>query len=160
MNPTISAWVAADEAQDTTAMKKLLDPDVRLISPLTDAFDFTGPDDVAAVFDAAFEILDDIAIKRVTGSGADWAVHATNTIGGRNLEEIQWLHLDDDGLIDEITLFMRPLSPAADVLAAIAVPLARRGLMPVAKARAASALGAVPAMQLRMAEKRILPGLR
>lgn len=158
--PTIESWVAADRALAADRMRDLLSPGVTLVSPLTDAFDFTGPDDVAGVFAAAFEVLADVAVARVTGAGADWAIHATNTVNGRRLEEIQWLHLGDDGLIDHITLFMRPVASAAELLAVIGPALARRGLMAPGPAKAASALGRMPAMQLHMAEKRILPRLR
>ena len=158
--PTIESWVAADRALAADRMRDLLSPGVTLVSPLTDAFDFTGPDDVAGVFAAAFEVLADVAVARVTGAGADWAIHATNTVNGRRLEEIQWLHLGDDGLIDHITLFMRPVASAAELLAVIGPALARRGLMAPGPAKAASALGRMPAMQLHMAEKRIFPRLR
>lgn len=81
--PTIESWVAADRALAADRMRDLLSPGVTLVSPLTDAFDFTGPDDVAGVFAAAFEVLADVAVARVTGAGADWAIHATNTVNGR-----------------------------------------------------------------------------
>ncbi len=156
----IAAWVAADRAMDVDGMRALMSPGVTLVSPLTDAFDFTGPVDVAGVFAAAFDVLDDVDVARVTGAGPDWAVHATNTVNGRPLEEIQWLHLGADGLIDRITLFMRPVASAAELLATIGPALARRGLMMPGPARAASVLGRMPAMQLHMAEKRIMPRLR
>ena len=158
--PTIESWVAADRALDAGRMRDLMAPAIVLASPLTDAFDFTGPDDVAAVFAAAFEVLDDVDVARVTGAGADWAVHATNTVNGRRLEEIQWLHLGDDGLVDRITMFMRPLASTVELLAAIGPALARRGLMSPGPAKAASALARMPAMQLHLAEKQVMPRLR
>lgn len=121
--PTIESWVAADRALAAGRMRNLTAPTVVLASPLTDAFDFTGPDDVATVFAAAFEVLDDVDVAR-------------------------------------ITLFMRPVASAAELLAVIGPALARRGLMAPGPAKAASALGRMPAMQLHMAEKRILPRLR
>lgn len=54
--PTIESWVAADRALDAGRMRDLMAPAIVLASPLTDAFDFTGPDDVAAVFAAASSI--------------------------------------------------------------------------------------------------------
>lgn len=158
--PTIESWIAADRALDADRMRDLMAPAIVLASPLTDAFDFTGPDDVAAVFAAAFEVLDDVDVARVTGAGADWAIHATNTVNGRRLEEIRWLHLGDDGLVDRITMFMRPLASTAELLAAIGPALARRGLMSPGPAKAASALARMPAMQLHLAEKQVMPRLR
>ena len=109
---------------------------------------------------AADRALADVAVARVTGTGADWAIQATNTVNGRRLEEIEWLHLGDGGLIGHITLLMRPVASAAELLAVIGPALARRGLTAPGPAKAASALGSMPAMQLHMAEKRIMPRLR
>ena len=74
-----------------------------------------------------------------------------------------WVAADralDAGVGDRITMFMRPLASTAELLAAIGPALARRGLMSPGPAKAASALARMPAMQLHMAEKRILPRLR
>lgn len=158
--PAIEAWEAADRRQDLTVMRDQLANDVRLVSPLTDQFDFRGPDEVMAVFESAFEVLRDIVVKRVTGADRDWVLHGTNTLHGRNLEEIQWLTLDDDGLIAEITLFIRPVAAAADLLAVIGPPMAERGLMGKGAARAAAALGSMPKLQLLAAERLIMPRLR
>lgn len=156
----IAAWEAADRRQDLARMKEQIAPGVRLVSPLTNQFTFNGPDEVMAVFESAFEVLRDIVVSKVTGADRDWVLWGTNTLKGRNLEEIQWLHLDDDGLIDEITLFIRPVAAAADLLARIGPPMARRGLMGRRWARAASILGAMPSAQLQLAEKQIMPRLR
>ena len=156
----IGAWESADRRQDLTVMRAQLASDVRLVSPLTDQFTFDGPDEVMAVFESAFELLRDIDVKRVTGAERDWVLHGTNTLDGRNLEEVQWLRLGDDGLIAEITLFIRPVLAAADLLAAIGPPMARRGLMGRGAARAASILGALPKLQLQLAERSTMPRLR
>lgn len=41
--PTIESWIAADRALDADRMRDLMAPAIVLASPLTDAFDFTGP---------------------------------------------------------------------------------------------------------------------
>lgn len=155
----IDAWEAADRRQDLDVMRAQLAADVRLVSPLTDIFTFDGPDAVMGVFESAFELLRDIEIHKVTGADDDWVLHGRNTLDGRSLEEIQWLHLDGDGLIDEITLFIRPVTAATALLARIGPPLARRGLMHRGWARFAAILGAMPHAQLRSAEKLIMPRL-
>ena len=158
--PAVDAWEQADRRLDLSTMKQQLAADVRLVSPLTDAFTFDGPDEVIGVFESAFEVLRDIEVHRVTGADRDWVLWGKNTLRGRNLEEIQWLHLDEEGLIDEITLFVRPVAAAADLLARIGGPMARRGLMNERLIGGASLLAAVPAGQLAVAEKRILPRLK
>ncbi len=155
---SITAWVDADRRLDLDVMRAQLADDVVLVSPLTDGFTFSGPDDVMSVFEAAFELLADIEIAGLTGAGRDWVLHGSNTLDGRNLEEIQWLHLDDSGQIDRITLFVRPAPAAVSLLARIGPPLARRGTLRRAAgpaARAAAPLGLV----LRLTERRVMPRL-
>lgn len=160
MMPTaIAEWVAADRSMDLTQMRAQLGPGVVLISPLTDAFTFRGVDEVMAVFESAFELLRDIEIAAVTGAGRDWVVHGTNTLDGRNLEEIQWLHLGEDGLIDGITLLIRPMPAAVALLAKIGPGLHRRGAM--SRVGAIASKGAAPlALITRLIETRLMPRLK
>lgn len=126
----IEAWVAADRRGDLGDMAAQLDLDVVLVSPLTDQFTFRGPEQVMGVFTAAFAVLRDIEIANFTGAGDDWVVHGTNTLHGKNLEEIQWLHLGASGLIDRITLFIRPVPAAVAMLAAMGPELHKLGILP------------------------------
>lgn len=142
----IAAWVDADRHLELDAMEAQLSPACVLRSPLTDAFVFVGRRDVAQVFGAAFDLLRDIEIVAVTGAGDDWVVHGTNTLGGRNLEEIQWLRLGDDGLIGEVTLFIRPAPAAIGLFARIGARLAARGVLPRRAGAAASSLAPFAAL--------------
>ena len=102
----IDSWEAADRRQDVAVMRSLLANEVRMISPLTDAFSFEGRDEVMAVFESGFELLDDnITVHKITGEGQDWALYGKATLGGHNLEDIQWLHLNHEGQIDEVTMW-------------------------------------------------------
>lgn len=140
-------------------MRAQLSASVRLVSPLTDGFDFTGPDEVMAVFESAFELLADIEVAGLTGSGDQWVLHGTNTLRGTNLEEIQWLTLDAAGKIEEIVLFIRPAPVAIALLARIGPLLARRGTLRPLAAQA-SRLAAPAAAALQLAEKRLMPRLK
>lgn len=154
----IETWVSADRCQDLHVMATCLAADVRLVSPLTDGFDFRGVDAAMAVFSTAFDLLRDIEIARVTGAGDDWVLHGRNTLRGRNLEEIQWLHLDEHGLIDEITLFIRPVAAAVDLLSRIGPGLARRDALHQ-RAGLASRAAAPLALALRATETFVMPRL-
>ncbi|MDO5669199.1 MAG: nuclear transport factor 2 family protein [Corynebacterium sp.] len=160
MTPTtISRWIEADRTGDLAGMRACLAADARLISPLTDGFSFQGAEEVMAVFAAAFELLDDITIHRTTGADADWVIYGTNRLGAQNLEEIQWLRLNNEGLIAEITLFIRPMPAAVMLLGRIGPGLATRGaLLPAAKvaSTAARPLGWI----VRLVEQFLMPRLR
>lgn len=152
----IEAYVTADRRQELDVMVGHLAEDVVLISPLTDGFTFRGRQAVGAVFASAFDALRDIEIEAVTGADRDWVLHGTNTLHGRNLEEIQWLHLDEDGRIDRITLFIRPVAAALAMLAAIGPRLHTRGALPLSAALAARALTPVVAV-MNLVESRLMP---
>lgn len=154
----IEAWVRADRRTDQVAMRAQLSDEVVLVSPLTDRFRFEGPEEVMAVFESAFVLLRDIEIAGVTGAGEDWVLHGTNTLGGHNLEEVQWLHLGPDGLIDRITLFIRPAPAVLALFARIGPELARRGVLPAAAGLASRSLLPIAAA-LRQVERRLMPRL-
>lgn len=156
--PTIRSWVSADRQLDLNAMREQLSDDVVLISPLTDGFTFEGPREVMAVSASAFGLLRDIEIAEVTGSGNAWVLHGTNTLNGENLEEIQWLDLDEAGLIRKITLFVRPVPAAVCLLSQIGGSLADRGALRES-AGAASKAAAPLAFLLRMTERYVMPRL-
>lgn len=161
MNPTpttIHRWTEADRRLDLAGMRACLAADVRLVSPLTDGFDFRGVDAVMAVFESAFALLDDIRIHRLTGSGDDWVLWGRNVLDGQNLEEIQWLRLDGDGLISEITLFIRPMPAAVMLLGRIGPGLASRGALRPG-ARAASVAARPLGWIVRGVEKWLMPRL-
>lgn len=156
---TVAAWVAADRVQETARMRTQLAGGVELVSPLTDRFRFSGPGEVMAVLESAFELLENIEITALTGSGRDWVLHGTNTLDGANLEEIHWLHLDAQGRIDRITLFIRPAPAAISLLAKIGPPLARRGALLPGAALASRAAAPIAAV-LRLTERFVMGRLK
>ena len=159
MHPAILAWAEADRRLDLEAMREQLAEDVQLDSPLTDAFTFTGPDQVMAVMESAFELLEQIEIHKVTGAARTYALSGTSRLRGRNLEEIQWLELSPTGRIQKITLFIRPVPAAVSLLALIGPELARRDVL-TRRATVASRAAAPIASVLRAVETSVMPRLR
>lgn len=158
MPPTIQAWVDADRRQELDVMQSLLAPDVELVSPLTDAFTFQGSREVMAVFASAFDLLKEIEIVRVTGADRDWVIHGRQRMRGANMEEIQWLRLNDAGEIDHITLFIRPAHAVIETFATIAGGLHQRQVMP-RNAVVASAPLRIFSAVLRLIERRVMARL-
>lgn len=154
----IRRWVAADRRTDLAAMRNQLASDVSLVSPLTDAFRFRGPTEVTQVFAAAFDLLSDIEIYRVTGSGRDWVVYGKNRIAGANLEEIQWLHLNEADEIAEITLFIRPAAAVLTLFSRIGSRMVARGIMPKISGIGAASLSPI-ALVLRMIERHVMASM-
>lgn len=154
--PAIEAWVEADRRLDLETMRAQLADDVVLVSPLTDAFDFRGPDEVMAVFATVFDLLQDIAIERVVGADRDWVLHGSQRLHGANMEEVQWLHLNEAGKIDHITLFIRPVAAVLGTLGSIGTGLHKRGVLPRSAAVASRPVSIV-AWVFRFIERVIMP---
>jgi SnoaL-like domain len=90
-------------------MSALLSPDVVFSSPV--AFKpFRGRADVTEVLSNVMEVFEDFAyIDELTGEGSHALVFSAS-VGGRALQGLDHLRFDDDGLISEFTVMVRPLS--------------------------------------------------
>ena len=99
----------AVEARDHAAMTALLAPDVRFFSPV--AFKpFVGRDAAAELFVNLLEVFEDFRyVDELAGDGTHALVFEA-TVAGRALQGLDHLRLDDDGLVSEFTVMIRPLS--------------------------------------------------
>lgn len=134
---TSARWRAGVQTGRVEPLIELLHPDVVLHSPLTRRLPFTGRHRVGELLAAALASVHGIRFHTDTGDGRTRAVVVTGRIGSLEFEETQLLRLDPDGLITEITLFIRPLPALTAIISAIAPRIARqRG-----KPRLAAVLG-------------------
>src|SRR4051794_12085034 len=102
---------AAVEARDLAAMEATLAPDVVFHSPAV-FHPYVGRDTVAALLREVMGTFEDF---RYTDElhGEDGRLEALvfrATAGGKELEGLDLLRLDDDGLIVDFTVMIRPLS--------------------------------------------------
>jgi hypothetical protein len=104
------AFRAAVEARDHAAMVDALADDVRLHSPV--AFrPFEGREAVSTLFAALLETFEDFRYTDELSSGD--GVHALifrARVGDKELEGLDLVRLDEDGLIDDFTVMVRPAS--------------------------------------------------
>ncbi|MFJ3334546.1 nuclear transport factor 2 family protein [Streptomyces sp. NPDC086766] len=114
------AFREAVEAHDLDAVEALLDEDVVFTSPA--AFKpYSGKPITAAILRAVAEVFEDFRYEREL-SGADGRDHAlvfAARVGDRSLEGCDFLHVNEDGLIDRLTVMVRPLSAAQALAAAM-----------------------------------------
>ena len=105
----IDRFVAAVRARDLAAFDGLFAPEVRLHSPVKYT-PFEGAAAVRALLDVLLRTFEDFRyIDRLAGPDSHGLVFRA-TIGDKQIHGIDLIHLDDDGLIDEITVMVRPLS--------------------------------------------------
>ena len=109
----MNAFRAAVEAGDTDAMTACLADDVVFVSPV--AFKpYEGKAITAAILRGVTRVFEDFHYVReiADAGGRDHALVFEASVGGRSITGCDFLHLDDDGLIDEFMVMVRPLSAA------------------------------------------------
>lgn len=109
MHPFGTAVVAGD----IDAALALLAEDVVFHSPVVHA-PYQGRDAVAPILHAVSQVFEDFRYTDEIG-GPDAASHVLvfrTRVGDREIEGIDLLHTRPDGLVDELTVMVRPLSGA------------------------------------------------
>jgi hypothetical protein len=100
---------AAVEARDLDALTACLAEDVVFNSPV--AFKpFQGRDSVGQVLHFAATTFEDFRYVDEVADGGRVALIFRARVGDKELQGLDLLHTDDDGLIDELTVMVRPLS--------------------------------------------------
>jgi hypothetical protein len=114
---------AALEARDIDAAIALLSDDVVFRSPVVFR-PYQGRDAVAPILHAVSRVFEDFGYTRAIGTGDDHALVFHARIGTFEIEGCDFLHLDDDGAIDELTVMVRPLTGAHALAEAMKAQLA------------------------------------
>src|SRR5690606_17611911 len=102
---------AAVEARDEAAIEALLADDVVFTSPV--AFQpYPCKPITAASLRAVTRVFEDCRYVREIADGSDHALVFEATVDGKQLSGCDFVHLNEDGKIDELTVMVRPLSAA------------------------------------------------
>jgi hypothetical protein len=122
------AFRSAVEAQDMQAAVAQLAEDVRFRSPIVFR-EYEGRDAVGMVLMAVSRVFQDFRYEREIGAAdaADHALVFRARVGDRDLEGVDLLHRNDDGLVDELVVMVRPMSAALALQKAMAEELAAAG---------------------------------
>lgn len=107
------AFRKAVESFDLDAALACLAPEIVFHSPVTFK-PFEGKDAVAVLFGILFRTFEDFRYvgEYENGTGDGSVLHFETRIGDKQVEGIDMIHTGDDGLIDEFTVMVRPLSAA------------------------------------------------
>ncbi|MFD6171732.1 nuclear transport factor 2 family protein [Streptomyces coeruleorubidus] len=120
------AFREAVEALDLDAAEALLAPDVAFTSPVVFK-PYTGKPITAAILRAVSGVFEDFRYVREINdvNGRDHALVFTARVGDREINGCDFIHVDEDGLIDELTVMVRPLSAAQALAAAMGAQFER-----------------------------------
>lgn len=107
------AFRAAVEANDLDAVEALLAENVVFTSPVVFK-PYPGKAITAAILRGVARVFEDFRyVSELSGGeGREHALVFTARVGDRALEGCDFIHLDEDGLIDALTVMVRPLSGA------------------------------------------------
>lgn len=115
----MSSFRKAVEARDPDAMAATLADDVVFRSPV--AFrPYPGKAITAAILRGVLRVFEDFRYVREMSDDNGHALVFEARIGDVWVEGCDFLHLDEAGLIDELTVMVRPLSAAQALSAAMA----------------------------------------
>jgi hypothetical protein len=107
--PAPHPFRVAAEAKDLEAMKEVLREDVVLHSPILFR-GFEGREAVLGVLTHVAAVLEDFRYADELAQGDTVALRFKAQVGDRELEGIDFLELDADGRVVELTVFIRPMS--------------------------------------------------
>ncbi|MFD9394040.1 nuclear transport factor 2 family protein [Streptomyces sp. NPDC060000] len=132
------AFREAVEAGDLDAVEALLAEDVVFTSPVVFK-PYPGKAITAAILRGVTRVFEDFRYERELdgGDGRDHALVFTARVGERELTGCDFIHLNEDGLVDQLTVMVRPLSGAQALAAAMGAQFDQ--ILKEAEARSASA---------------------
>ena len=107
----MKAFRDAIEARDVEALEALLADDVVFRSPAVHK-PYEGKLATSVVLRAVMRVFEDFVYTREIGAegGADHVLVFEATVGDRRIEGADFLHVREDGLIDDFRVMIRPLS--------------------------------------------------
>jgi ketosteroid isomerase-like protein len=120
------AFREAVEAQDMDAVEALLAEDVVFTSPVVFK-PYPGKAITAAILHGVARVFEDFRYEREIGDpdGSDSALVFAARVGDRELTGCDFIHVNEEGLIDELTVMVRPLSGAQALQAAMGAQFER-----------------------------------
>jgi SnoaL-like protein len=123
---------SAVEKGDTNGLLELCSPEVVFNSPIVFR-PYHGREALSVIFRAVMRVVEDFHYEREIGGegSSDHALLFRARVGDRELHGCDFLHTGQDGLIDELTVMVRPRSAAlafaeamnAEILAAQSEPV-------------------------------------
>lgn len=136
---TIDRFRAAVEQRDTDALEPLFAPEPRFFSPIKFT-PFEGRDMVLGLFGVLLRrVFDEFRYSGSLSGAAETAASGSADshvlifcamAGGKQIHGIDLIQLDDDGLISEFTVMVRPLSAVTALGEAVHAGLVAEGLAP------------------------------
>ena len=112
-------------ARDPQALLATFADDIELRSPVT-ARPFRGREEVGELMTELLCCLDDIEYREVAVDGDAMLVRFRMRLRGRNVDVVDLMRFDADGLLREVVVHARPLASVALIASVVGPRMARR----------------------------------
>ncbi len=120
-----SAFRDAVEARDVQALRAVLHPDVVFHSPAVFK-PYLGRDATMTLLRAVIEVFDEFRYVGQTGGDDEQVLRFTARVGDRDVEGVDVIRYDADGLVVDLTVLIRPLSALVALAEAMQAKLAEQ----------------------------------
>jgi len=114
----MDAFRKAVESKDLAAMEAVLAEDVVFSSPAVHKA-YAGKGETAVILQAVVRVFEDFRYTRTYQGSDGWVLVFEARVGERRLEGADFVHVNDDGLVDELKVMVRPLSGLNALVAAM-----------------------------------------
>lgn len=129
-NPGLARWEAGVAAAlatgDMAGAAACLHPDVTFRSPVVHK-PYEGSAITGAILHAVFEVFEDFTYTDILDCGDRAGLVFAANVGDRQVEGWDYLRFDDDGLITDFTVMVRPLSGITTLAEAMKAKLEELG---------------------------------
>ncbi len=115
------------EERDLDALTSALAPNVVFRSPVVYR-PYEGREITARILEAVTRVFDDFEYVRRFEAEKGAALIFKARVGDREVDGLDLLRFDDDGLVSELTVMVRPLSGVQALAAAMGEELERQGV--------------------------------
>lgn len=117
----------AAHAHDADAVIACFANDIVIRSPVTQRIRFAGIEQASELFRCVMSVISDIEFYETIGEGEkSQVIFWRGRVGKHYLEEANLLRLGEDGRIEEMTVFMRPIPGLLALATGLAAELASR----------------------------------
>jgi SnoaL-like domain len=117
---------AAAESKDFSAIDELFTEDVTFRSPVVFK-PYDGREAVAMLLGAVVQVFEDFRYTDQIETGDAAALAFSARIGDRELDGIDFLHFNDEGHVDRMAVYVRPMSGVNALAEAMQRKLAEAG---------------------------------
>jgi SnoaL-like domain len=117
---------AAAESKDFTAIDELFTEDVVFRSPVVFK-PYEGREAVAMILGAVVQVFEDFRYTDQLETGDAAALAFSARVGDRELDGIDFLHFDEEGRVDRMAVYVRPMSGVQALAEAMQRKLAEAG---------------------------------